>query len=230
MSRLNPLGKNQKTLRSLDLSTICPKRRAGKPCAYCYVEAYRRIGVNAKKLHDRIPYRRNILKLAKWTIDKLNRSGGLRLFSFGDYMPWMDKELFMVIEDARKVGLMLKAITKQEEFVHKFWRYMSVINVSIDSIGCGVDHDRARMLRDMYPNVKVRAVILSHEDLENLSWADILTLNHGPNGFYHFKKSEMPGIIVKYGHKLCCLTGKCETCQLRCGWEGVQDGVMGIAA
>lgn len=213
---MRAICKNSKTYRSLDLSTLCPKLRAGNPCPYCYVQTARRIGCNAKKEYDRIPYRGEILRMKPETIARLNRCGGLRLFSFGDYMTWMDEDLFRIIEDAQKAGLYLKAITKQSLFVERFAKHMRVVNVSVDSIGHGMDHEVAKNLRRRYDNVFVRAAILYPEDIHKLAWADIFTLNHGPNGFYHFGKQEKKMLEEKYHDKLCCITGKCETCGIKC--------------
>lgn len=210
--------RNGKTILSLDLSTNCPKRQAGHPCSYCYVETARHNGWHAKYVHERIPYTGEILRLRKDTITRLNKEcGGLRMFSFGDYMPWMDDDLYRVFQDARKVGLRLKALTKRPEFIERFHKYVDIINVSIDNLGEGVAHDVAGYLRERYPNVKVRAAIMSFEDLDALAWADILTLNHALNGYHMFTHKEKAEIAEMYPGKVCCVTGRCSTCKIKCG-------------
>jgi hypothetical protein len=87
---------NQKTIKSLDLTTNCPKRQAGQPCKYCYVEAARKQGFNAKKVIEKIDYNGEITRMKPDTIAALNATGGLRIFSFGDYMPWMDADLLQI--------------------------------------------------------------------------------------------------------------------------------------
>lgn len=211
------IGSNSKTIRSLDLSTECPKRRAGNPCSYCYVETARKQGFRAKKVYDRIPYNNEILRLRQSTIDKLNAIGGLRIFSFGDYIEWMDEDLMQVFKDAKERGLKLKAITKVPEFVEKFHDYVDIINVSVDNLGEGMDWDTAKELKRKYPNVKIRCAIMKDEDLDALEWVDIITFNHANNGYKFYSKEEVQKFGEQYPNKVCCLTGKCETCEIKCG-------------
>lgn len=208
---------NSKTYKSLDLSTNCPKRQAGKPCSYCYVECARQNGFRAKTIEDKISYDHEILRLKKDTIEKLNDMGGLRLFSFGDYMDWMDQSLMDIFKDAKEVGLKLKAITKQPSFVEKFHEYLDTINVSVDNLGEGMDINVAKDLKNKYDNVKVRAAIMEEKDLDDLSWVDILTLNHAHNQYHFFTPTEKAAIAEKYPDKLCCQTNHCETCKVKCG-------------
>lgn len=228
---LKAVCENSKTIRSLDLSTVCPRLIAGRPCSYCYVNTARKNGFNAKQMAPRIPYRGEILRLRPTTIDRLNAVGGLRLFSFGDYMPWMDDDLKQVLADAEKRQLKLKAITKVPLFVQKYASAMNVINVSVDSLGSGVPRKTAEALRERYPNVFIRAAIMSWADLQVLSWADIYTLNHATNGFHVFRHSEKAEIVATYPNKVCCLTGSCAGCPLRCGeiWLA-KGGVVHAAA
>lgn len=211
---------NIKTYKSLDLSTDCPKRRAGNPCSYCYTEAARRMGFNAKIVHDRLSYNGEILRLKQATIDKLNACGGLRIFSFGDYMPWMDDDLRAIIEDAKTRNLKLKAITKVVDFVHKYHNDIDLIHVSVDALGEGIDIEVAKQLKEMYSNVRIRAAIMSQEDLNNLQWVDILTFNHARNGYYIFSKKEIGEYAEVFPGKVCCVTGRCETCNVKCGIDG----------
>ena len=208
---------NSKTYRSLDLSTNCPKRKAGNPCSYCYVETARKHGIRAKRIFDRIEYKDDILKLRQATIDKLNQCGGLRLFSFGDYEPWMDNDLFKIIEHARYRKLKLKAITKVPSFILKYHDKIDIINISIDSLNEGAPIETAIKLKRKYNNVKIRAAIMNYEDLEKLSWVDIITLNHAYNGYHFFSKKELREIAEKYPNKVCCTTGNCFTCPIKCG-------------
>lgn len=221
---LTAVCENSKTIRSLDLSTICPRLLAGHPCSYCYVNTARKSGFNAKQMALRVPYRGEILRLRQTTIDRLNAVGGLRIFSFGDYMPWMDDELKHVIADAERRGLKLKAITKVPLFVKKYAAAMNVINVSVDSLGSGVPRRVAEELREHYNSVFIRAAIMSRQDLETLAWADIYTLNHAANGFHVFRHNERDEIAAAYPGRVCCVTGSCVGCPIRCGEVWLEKG------
>lgn len=208
---------NQKTFRSLDLTTICPKLAAGNPCSYCYVQTSRTVGFNAKKIEEVCEYSHDILRLSDSSIDTLNQCGGLRVFSFADYIPWMDDSLLSIVEDAKQKKLQLKAITKSIDFINKWWKSFNIINASIDNLGEGIPIETAKALKVEYPNVRIRAVITSYEDLKELNWVDVITLNHGLNGYYRFNKVEMQKISEKYPGKVCCTTGRCITCSIKCG-------------
>lgn len=218
------LMKNVKTFRSLDFTTVCPKLQAGNPCPYCYVECARKAGFNAKIKYDRLAYTGEIARMKKATVQKLNRTGGLRVFSFADYYSWMDKELMQVVADAKKVGLKLKAVTKQPQFVHKFWKYFNVIHVSIDAIGHGVNWETAQKLREMYPNVLIRSVVLDESEIENLTQvSDIITLNHGQNPFQKFGPGERQELAEKLPGRICGASESCLDCQVKCGQAIVEN-------
>ena len=218
------LMKNQKTFRSLDLTTICPKLLAGNPCPYCYVEGAREAGYNAKIKYDRTAYTGGILRLRKATIAKLNSTGGLRVFSFADYFPWMDKELMVIVADAKKVGLKLKAVTKQAQFVHKFAQYFDIIHLSIDNIGHGVNWETAQRLRQQYPNVLIRSVVLDESEIETLEKvSDIITLNHGKNDFQRFGPREREQLAQMFPGRVCGASESCLDCQVKCGQAIVEN-------
>lgn len=213
----SPIMRNEKTYRSVDFTTICPKLLAGNACKYCYVQNARKKNWNAKKYHTRIRYNGEILRMEQSTIEKMNAMGGIRLFSFADYYSWMDEDLKAFFEDCQKVGLLVKAITKQPQFIYKFAQYCHIIHVSVDNIGDGIDWELAKNLRKIYPNVLIRSVITRENDFQCLEWTDILTLNHGQNGFHNFTSKQRKFYADKYTGKVCCETGHCETCQIRCG-------------
>lgn len=206
---MNSVMHNHKTLRSLDLTTICPKVRAGNPCEYCYVNQARTSNTRTKKqLIDRIPYNHEILRLRKETIIKLNKMGGLRLFSFADYIPWMDEDLEKLISDAEKRHLLLKAITKQRQFVEKYKDRM-LINFSVDLI-----------LPDYPPeDVLIRCMVRNYEEvLQAYNWADILTPYHGKRISKDYRPKEALNACLDLApEKTCCATGSCSTCSVRCG-------------
>lgn len=221
------LMKNSKTCRSVDFTTLCGKLLAGNECSYCYVQTARSHGFNAKKYYTEIHYNGEILRMTKTTINKLNAGGGLRTFSFADYLPWMDSDIIPMAKDAKMKGLKLKAITKVPAFVKKFHNLFDIIHVSVDNLGEGVNWETAKALREEFPNVLIRSVIVKNEDVEALSWTDILTLNHGNNGYKNYSqgkqnKADAKDITAKYANKVCCQTGKCHTCPVKCGQAVVE--------
>ncbi len=224
------LHKNRKTVLSVDFSTICPRKRAGRACAYCYVEAGRRNGgYMAKRVIEYEGYNGFVKRLRKETIRKLNKIGGLRLFSFADYFPRKDADLKPMLADCLEVGLKVKAITKVLAFVRKYHDHpaINVINISIDTLGrvrgSTITHECARRYREKYDKVAVRAAVMSYSDLEyfsGLDWVDIYTLNHAMNGFTLFSRAERDALAVKYSGKLCCVGGECVGCKIKCGRTG----------
>lgn len=223
------LMNNSKTVKSCDFTTDCPKRRQGKQCKYCYVEASRNIGFNAKKIISSIPYNDDILKMTQPTIDKLNAIGGLRLFSFGDYIREENHDkIYSMLTDCRTKGLKVKVITKVTEFIDDFYTefedVFSVIHISIDNIGDGVEHGTALAYRDKYDKVILRSVILNNNDLIALEpISDILTFNHANvkiDGIetinYKLHPKMFNELKDKYANKTCCITGSCSTCKIHC--------------
>lgn len=210
------ISDNQKTVRSADLTTICERG-----CAYCYVKTARDNNFNAKARYS-CRYAGDVLHMQQRTIDKLNSAGGLRLFSFGDYQKWMNEDLEQFFADCESVGLTVKAITKNPAFVRRFHnqKALRVCHLSIDRVGSGVNHRTARRYRAKYGKVLVRAVALSSDDVEwfgSRSWIDILTLNHGANGFEQFKGKKRKAIEKRFPSRVCCSTGECLSCPVKCG-------------
>lgn len=215
--KISCICRNGKTVRSVDFCTLCPRQVAGNECIYCYVQAARRHGWNAKLIHDCIHYDGEIKRMRDSTIDRLNNCGGLRLFSFSDYFPWMDDDIKLLCDDADARGLALKAITKQPAFIHKWHERMRITHVSVDNVGCGVDWEVAKKLRDRYSNVLIRAAIMRPEDIEALDFVDILTFNHATNGFKLYSAEEKEHAAQHTGKLVCCLTSTCEDCEIKCG-------------
>lgn len=256
--KVSCISTNSKTMKSIDLTTNCPKRRAFEklksdlmllgvivdtaeqckellntttdvevkkllinavyPCSYCYVENARKAGFNAKKVYDQCLYTGEILRFNQNTIDKLNDVGGMRTFSFGDYEEWMDAQIMRIVTDAKARGLKLKAITKVPAFVEKFHDYFNIIHVSVDNIGDGVAHDIALQLKTKYPNVLIRSVVLKDADLEVLEpISDIITFHHGRDAYHNYRHDEVMKFTEMYPGKVCCQTGKCATCPVKCG-------------
>jgi hypothetical protein len=221
---MKSVANNSKTIKSVDFSTICPKRRCGDECIYCYVKSARDIGFNAKKEHDYVPYNGEILRLSQKMVDNLNAVGGIRFFSFGDYMAEHDNDINQALEHCIHRNLKAKAITKVPEFVIKYGNHpaISVINVSIDNVGHGVNHELACELRIAFPKVKIRCVVLNDADVEAMeNITDVFTFNHASNivklGYKLYKKADLVEWNKKLDGRVCCVTGHCITCKLKCG-------------
>jgi hypothetical protein len=217
------LHANIKTGISIDLTTDCPKRRAGNPCSYCYVEASRKIGYTPKKVIDSCPYNGEILNFSRDKVDFLNQCGGVRMFSFGDYMTEHRDTIGRILDDCEYVGLKVKAITKVPDFVKHFHDHpaLRVVNISVDNTGDGVDWKTAKRLRKRYAKVRIRSAIMRPDDVKALAFCDVFTFNHALGlkslGYRTFSKIEKTNYFTSLGGKVCCSTGKCFTCPLKCG-------------
>ena len=220
---MNAIQKNSKTLTSCDFTTDCPKRREGKACKYCYVESAREAGYNAKRIESECSYNHDVLGFTAKRIESLNAAGGIRLFSFGDYMVEHKALVQAFLDDCHSVGLRVKAITKQPLFVETFGNHpaIAVIHVSVDTCGDGVPHDVALDLRERFEKVLIRAAIMQDSDVETLGFVDILTFNHARGlkkyGFKLYKKAHVAAWAERFPKKVCCQTGSCATCPILCG-------------
>ena len=213
---------NSKTGNSVDFTTDCPKRRDGKACKYCYVETARTMGYNAKNIIDHCAYTGEVKRFSQKKIDFLNECGGIRMFSFGDYMPQHDAEISAFLMDCASVGLKVKVITKQLAFVDMYHdaSAIAVINISIDAVGDGVDHDKAKEYREKYSKVRIRSAIMTDADVDTLAFSDVFTFNHAVGlkqyGYRKYSKQNVADYAAKLGNRVCCTTGKCFTCPLKC--------------
>ena len=215
---------NTKTIETVDFTTDCPKRRAGKPCKYCYVEVARRKGFNAKKVYNYLKYNNEVKRYSNERIQLLNSAGGTRLFSFGDYMPEHDTDIQAFLDDCQSRGLKVKVITKQPDFIHKFHNHPAivVINVSIDNVGDGIDWALAKTLKAAYSKVKIRCAIMKDEDIQVMAESDVFTFNHATGGkkygWKKYSKEEINQWNEKLGGRVCCTTKNgCRGCSLKCG-------------
>lgn len=227
-----PGGKhnNSKTGLSFDVTTICPLTRAGKPCAYCYVNTHRKLKDSFSKIPSRYDrYDGFVLRMRQDSIDQMNEVGGIRMFSFGDYFPEHRPDIERFLTDCDIRRLKAKAITKQLRFVHVFHDNpaISTMHISIDNLKGNVgrspiNHVMAKKTRLLYSKVKVRAVVLNEEDLQYFgkqSWVDILTLNHGMNGFHSFTHDEVKKAAARYPGRVCCAGKTCSGCRIKCGLQ-----------
>lgn len=223
--KVSCISRNVKTYKSLDLSTDCPKRREGNACKYCYVEAARKKGFNPKVVHDYIAYDGEILRMKPDTIAKLNDMGGLRVFSFGDYIhDLMYVDMLQICQDAKLVGLKLKAITKVTQFVDLFHDKFNIIHLSIDNVGCGVDWEVAKAYKAKYSNVLIRSAIMDTDDIPVLEpISDILTFNHSQNSYERFYIEDRIHYSRVFEGKVCCETNHCDTCSVKCGQSRIRE-------
>jgi len=190
---------NQKTGLSVDFSTTCPKRGCKDgACPYCYVE----IGRGQKKVLNMHGANKGFYEqdyngeVATWSPDlvrSLNKDGGLRMFSFGDYRPDVDhKNVSNLLNDAHKQGLYVKAITKQPEFIKEFGDHPNLrVNISVDNVPREISQnaptiDEAMALKGGRDNIKIRAVALNKQEAEMYGKdprIDVITLYHGLTNF-----------------------------------------------
>lgn len=111
------LATNTKTGASGDFTTICPQMYFNRGCFYCYRRAALESGVNNKLTGETVWYTGEILHLSEADIADLNKNGGLRIQSFGDWMDKFSSELADLLIDAEMVGLQVKIITKEPSMI-----------------------------------------------------------------------------------------------------------------
>jgi hypothetical protein len=217
---------NTKTRLSFDTTTVCPRVRAGKPCAYCYVDNHRKNGTfRAKSVIDYERYNGWVSVLRQSDIDALNAMGGIRMFAFGDYIPAHRDDVRRFLDDCAARRLFAKAITKVPVFVTHFHDHpaISAIHISVDTLrrgGSPITHERAQKLRAQFNKVAVRCVCLGHDDVawaRGRDWIDILTLNHVMiKGMHYFTRREKEEIGRANPGRVCCVGKTCGDCAVTC--------------
>lgn len=214
---------NMKTGLSFDTTTRCLQVRAGRACAYCYVDTHRKVGdSHSKRLVEHAAYDGFVGRLRSDTIKALNKVGGMRMFAFGDYLRTHRKDVLLFLNDCELYGLDAKAITKNVHFIYEMHDHpaLRVINLSVDSLEKGggpVSWDTARKLRETYSKVRIRSVVLHPEELpEYAGWVDVLTLNHGNNGFHSFQHDAVVAAGKQYPKQVCCTCASCTGCRTMC--------------
>jgi len=202
---------NGKTGISADLSTDCPNRATGA-CPHCYLEPARIDVDEAKKAgifigHGKkvveTPYRNEIMGMPADLVNALNRDGGLRMFSAGDYR---GKKMFkgpdgiirsdydqlkLMLEHAKEKNLFIKAITKQKELIDDFASHPNMrINLSTDELprimsNAPTPKEALKWAGD-HKNIKIRSVAFNKaQGIEHLEseGIDVVTMYHGPTNF-----------------------------------------------
>lgn len=112
------LAANGKTGASGDFTTVCPQMMFNRGCWYCYRRAAMEKGVNNKLVAQNVWYTGEILRIKDSDIAALNKNGGLRIQSFGDWMPHFSAMLADVLYDAELRGLQVKIITKEPSMIN----------------------------------------------------------------------------------------------------------------
>lgn len=111
------LATNGKTGASGDFTTLCPQMYFNRGCHYCYRLAALKTGVNNKLVGVNVWYGGEVLRMKDKDVDMLNRNGGLRIQSFGDWMPQYSSQLADMLYDADLRGLQVKIITKEPSMI-----------------------------------------------------------------------------------------------------------------
>lgn len=223
---------NSKTGLSIDFCTSCPKRMGGKGrCAYCYVdnsrsgfelrEASKKTGQDADMFKaDWMPGKGltetqvtdEILRMPPDLVTELNKDGGLRMFSFGDFRPDLDDaNVSEVLKQAKEKNLIVKAITKEPELIKRFGDHPNLrVNFSTDAlppdISRAIPLDEAYEMTKGMDNVKIRTVAVNPEQAKMYAEdprVDVVTLYHGPTGEKLLKivKHDNPDLVKEVGEE-----------------------------
>lgn len=213
------LKPNRKTLWSCEPSESCLRRLLGSPCSYCYT-LHPWNGVGRKRRPPRLiqPFHPGSIASLPEPDKQFLRRVGLRFFSNCDYIECEEMVGYvkMATAEARMLGIPTKAITKNPAVVKHHIRDFDVINLSVDTLGLGVDWDVAKECRQKYPGkVMVRSVCITLEDVETFaSWTDIITPYHGPQMAEYPPKIVKAVCMEKYPKKTCT---HCRRCYIKCG-------------
>lgn len=145
----------------------------------------------AKKRVNYVAYNGHILNWKQDRINKLNSHYGLRMYSFSDFHPAFVLENMQMITDASVRGLKMLGYTKDTDFVEIF--APSEMNINVSTFGfesggnvyenniIGAEWEKAKALRDQYPNVGV-TFVASNDTLVNWAleqdWIDVVIPYH----------------------------------------------------
>ena len=145
----------------------------------------------AKKRVNYVAYNGHILKWKQDRINKLNSHYGLRMYSFSDFHPAFVLENMQMITDASVKGLKMLGYTKDIDFVEIF--APSGMNINVSTFGfetngnvyennlIGAEWEKAKALREKYPNVGV-TFVATNDNLVNWAleqdWIDVVIPYH----------------------------------------------------
>ena len=167
----------------------------------------------AGKLKVEHPYNGELMDMPEEVIRELNKDGGIRMFSFGDFRPGIDeKNVERLLADAQKRGLKVKTITKELEYIEKYHNHPNqfFINLSIDylpkEMSNAVPYEQAVKAVQDKPKVGLRVVALNRKqalkalDDPNI---EVITLYHGYTGkeLWEIIKVQNPDLIKRVGKK-----------------------------
>lgn len=145
----------------------------------------------AKKRVNYVAYNGHILNWKQDRINKLNSHYGLRMYSFSDFHPAFVLENMQMITDASVRGLKMLGYTKDTDFVEIF--APSGMNINVSTFGfesggnvyenniIGAEWDKAKALREQYPNVGITFVATNDTIVEwalNQDWIDVVIPYH----------------------------------------------------
>lgn len=145
----------------------------------------------AKKRVNYLAYNGHILKWKQDRINKLNSHYGLRMYSFSYFHPAFTLENMQMITDASVRGLKMLGYTKDTDFVEIF--APSGMNINISTFGfvkdgviaennlIGAEWQRAKELREQYPNVGITFVATDDTLVDwalNQDWIDVVIPFH----------------------------------------------------
>jgi hypothetical protein len=111
---------NSKTIGSGDFTTICPQMYISGGCFYCYRRAALESNINVKLGAEKVWYTGEFLRLSREIVAQMNRVGGFRIQSFGDFFAEDAQTRAMIADmlyDAEMVGLQIKIITKDPRMI-----------------------------------------------------------------------------------------------------------------
>ena len=233
------LRENDKTILGFDLTSICPNRFT---CHYCYAQQPMLNGASkrARKEVGQTYYEPGFL------VKNRNLSRIQRVLKFGlrgnvssdfptphpDKDPSSVRQLRVFLDDCAAIGMVTRFNTRLLEWLPILLAYEHVrLVLPVDDF-CGIDHDRARELRETYPHrVRLRAMCHNEGAIERyVHWADVVTLFHVPQGGMNtwmrendfqamgHRTSAFKRAAEKYPTKVCCQTGSCESCPVACGY------------
>ena len=145
----------------------------------------------AKKRINYVAYNGHILNWKQDRINKLNSHYGLRMYSFSDFHPAFVLENMQMITDASVRGLKMLGYTKDIDFVDIF--APSGMNINVSTFGfesggnvyennlIGAEWEKAKALREQYPNVGVTFVATNDTLVEwalDQDWIDVVIPYH----------------------------------------------------
>ena len=145
----------------------------------------------AKKRVNYVAYNGHILNWKQDRINKLNSHYGLRMYSFSDFHPAFVLENMQMITDASVRGLKMLGYTKDTDFVDIF--APTGMNINVSTFGfeaggnvyennlIGAEWEKAKALREQYPNVGVTFVATNDTLVEwalAQDWIDVVIPYH----------------------------------------------------